>query len=506
MFRLHFLPIAVGSITWMATLAHAELNAQQVWQDIEQQFKDAGYMVAATPFNDGKDLKIRDLQIAQIIPDTETQVIFDIGQMVFEKLSDGRVSIIMPDSYPIYLRREGSDENNFALTLTQYSKDLTVFATEQGDAMSYAYLADYIGFRVKDFEADDFDANTDSLVADLRITDITATMTTQQGEVTARDTAATFGAINFDMSAQAQVNDQFNAEVKFAVNAITYAEQLSLPKGASMMDPDAAMLAGLTYNTVFGAENIRLEVDAQQDADDIALSFGSGPLDTTLSYSSDHIYLQGNANDMQFDLLAPDLPLPVNGTLGKASYNFDIPLSAQPKDQAFGLGMSFTGLGMSDSLWTLFDPQAYLSRDPLGLSFKVIGTGRLGVNLLEMDRMKREPEYIKDGELKSLRLEDFVIEGLGARVMAQGDFTFDNSDLETFDGMPRPQGSGTVVLNGLNDVMSSLLDLGLIDESQMFMARMMVGGFMMPTGDDELTSEFKITPDGEFFANGQRLR
>ncbi len=64
--------------------------------------------------------------------------------------------------------------------------------------------------------------------------------------------------------------------------------------------------------------------------------------------------------------------------------------------------------------------------------------------------------------------------------------------------MPRPQGSGTVVLNGLNDVMSSLLDLGLIDESQMFMARMMVGGFMMPTGDDELTSEFKITPDGEF--------
>ena len=99
-----------------------------------------------------------------------------------------------------------------------------------------------------------------------------------------------------------------------------------------------------------------------------------------------------------------------------------------------------------------------------------------------------------------------MIEGLGARVMAQGDFTFDNSDLETFDGMPRPQGSGTVVLNGLNDVMSSLLDLGLIDESQMFMARMMVGGFMMPTGDDELTSEFKITPDGEFFANGQRLR
>jgi len=38
------------------------------------------------------------------------------------------------------------------------------------------------------------------------------------------------------------------------------------------------------------------------------------------------------------------------------------------------------------------------------------------------------------------------------------------------------------------------------------MGRMMMGAFLTPTGDDELTSDLEVKPDGSLYANGQRLR
>ena len=94
----------------------------------------------------------------------------------------------------------------------------------------------------------------------------------------------------------------------------------------------------------------------------------------------------------------------------------------------------------------------------------------------------------------------------GAEVTGLGGFTFDNSDLETFDGMPRPTGDVTVNIKGANALIDKLVQMGLLPEDQAMMGRMMMGMFARTTGDDELTSKIEINKEGHVIANGQRIQ
>ena len=88
----------------------------------------------------------------------------------------------------------------------------------------------------------------------------------------------------------------------------------------------------------------------------------------------------------------------------------------------------------------------------------------------------------------------------------KGAFTFDNSDLTTFDGMPRPTGALDLRLIGGNALLDKLVAMGLLPEDQALGARMMMGLFGRMEGEDTLTSKIEVTPEGAVLANGQRLR
>jgi len=94
----------------------------------------------------------------------------------------------------------------------------------------------------------------------------------------------------------------------------------------------------------------------------------------------------------------------------------------------------------------------------------------------------------------------------GAELTGLGDFTFDNTDLETFGGMPRPVGEVTMNIKGGNALIDSLVQMGLIPEDQAMMGRMMMGMFARSVGDDELSSKIEINDQGHVIANGQRIQ
>jgi len=110
------------------------------------------------------------------------------------------------------------------------------------------------------------------------------------------------------------------------------------------------------------------------------------------------------------------------------------------------------------------------------------------------------------GELNALTLNNLSLKLGGAALTGLGDFTFDNTDLETFDGMPRPTGELTMNLKGGNALIDSLVKMGLIPEDQAMMGRMMMGMFARSVGDDELSSKIEINDQGHVIANGQRVQ
>ena len=88
-----------------------------------------------------------------------------------------------------------------------------------------------------------------------------------------------------------------------------------------------------------------------------------------------------------------------------------------------------------------------------------------------------------------------------------GAFTFDNTDMTTFAGMPAPDGKLDLKLMGGNGLLDKLVTMGLLSSDDAMGARMMVSMFANAgaEGTDELTStiEFK---DKILYANGQRMQ
>jgi hypothetical protein len=110
------------------------------------------------------------------------------------------------------------------------------------------------------------------------------------------------------------------------------------------------------------------------------------------------------------------------------------------------------------------------------------------------------------GELHALTLNDLTLAIAGAMVQGNGGFTFDNSDMSTIPGFPRPEGQITVNINGANQLFDALVSMGLLPEDQAMMGRMMMGMFARTVGEDQLESVIEINDKGHILANGQRIQ
>ena len=136
------------------------------------------------------------------------------------------------------------------------------------------------------------------------------------------------------------------------------------------------------------------------------------------------------------------------------------------------------------------------------------GKAKLLFDLLDPAQMEAvDRGEAMPGELNAVTLNALTVRAAGAELTGEGAFTFDNSDLETFDGMPAPEGSVDLALSGGNGLLDKLVNMGLLPEEQAMGARMMMGLFAVPgAGEDSLTSKIEVKSDGQILANGQRLK
>ena len=95
----------------------------------------------------------------------------------------------------------------------------------------------------------------------------------------------------------------------------------------------------------------------------------------------------------------------------------------------------------------------------------------------------------------------------GAELTGTGSFTFYNTDIETFGGMPAPSGKLDMKLVGGNGLLDKLVEMGLLTSDDAMGARMMVAMFTNAgaEGADELTSTIEVK-DQVLYANGQRMQ
>ncbi|MBL4811673.1 MAG: DUF2125 domain-containing protein [Rhodobacteraceae bacterium] len=213
----------------------------------------------------------------------------------------------------------------------------------------------------------------------------------------------------------------------------------------------------------------------------------------------DHQFALGSTT---LQAISPELPFPVNVDLGEFEFAFHLPLSAVDAPEDFDANLTIADLSLNEEIWSMFDPTGALPHDTATLIIKLAGKLQWLGDMFSPELMNSDVP----AALHELTLNELTIDMVGVHADGTGAFTFDNSDLETYDGLPRPEGEATFNITGANSLLDKLVEMGLLPGDQVMGVRMMMGMFANSTGDDALTSTITVDAQGRLLANGQQLR
>jgi hypothetical protein len=194
--------------------------------------------------------------------------------------------------------------------------------------------------------------------------------------------------------------------------------------------------------------------------------------------------------------------------MAEAGCNITMPLAQSEEEQDFALGISLRDFAVPEMLWGMIDPAGTLPHDPASVVLSLTGKGKVLFDIFDPEAMEQvEDGDIAPGELNAVTIEQLLVSAAGAKLPGTGDFTFNNEDQVSFDGMPAPSGEANLSLSGANTLIDKLIEMGLMSDEDAMGARMMMGILAVPgEGEDTLNSKIEITEDGKILANGQRLK
>ena len=266
----------------------------------------------------------------------------------------------------------------------------------------------------------------------------------------------------------------------------------------------AALAAGFEFNfdTSYGATLFTVNVvDATGPT---VLSGGVESGQITVGMDSTAFTYQTGSKGLNLAISGPQIPFPeVKLALSESGFGLSMPTTPTEAPAPYSFLAKLVDLTISDEIWGMLDPTGALPHDPASIILDGKGTATLTTNIFAAEAME---SGAPPGDLVSFDLVQLLARVAGAELTGTGAFTFDNTDLETFGGVPAPTGKIDLKVTGANTLMDTLISMGLLSEEDAMGARMMMSMFANPgAGEDEFTSVLEFKDKG-FYANGQRLQ
>ncbi|WP_457645362.1 DUF2125 domain-containing protein, partial [Profundibacter sp.] len=201
-----------------------------------------------------------------------------------------------------------------------------------------------------------------------------------------------------------------------------------------------------------------------------------------------------------------DFPFPIDITMAEAAFNLLMPAGPSDDPKDLNLTVKLVDFNVNDMIWGMADPMGKLPHDPATIVLDIDGKANWFVDIMDPESAQSS-DLDMPGKLKELSLNALQVKVAGADLTGNGAFTFNNDDLETFDGIPAPTGEINLKLVGGNGLLDNLVAMGLLPEDQAMGVRMMTGMFAVAgEGEDTLTSKIEVNGDGSILANGQRIK
>jgi len=492
-----------------ASAAFAELTSADVWADWKSYVAAVGYDVTASEATSGGTLKVTDLRMAMDLSEDgrEGSVRILMPTMTFVEQGDGSVSIELPaqSSIEVKLLPESGETADFTVVFSQ--TDPVMSATGDPGDLSYEYSAPTASLIMAGLKVNGLPVPDDVARFDLSVTDISYAYQTVAGALRQIAQDANIASIVYDI-AFTDPKGEGSVKLGGAMQGIGITGSGELPMDSDSQDMNALLSDGLDFAGEFTSTSGNYELTFNgPDGSGTANSTSEGA-EISFAMSTAGLAYDVLQRNVDFNLLITEFPLPLSVSAAEIGTSIMMPVQKGPDAQDFGLSVALSEFTMSDVIWGLFDPAGQLPRDPATLILDLSGQAKVLFNFLDPAQAEvLETTGVAPGELNALTLNKLELDAAGAQLTGAGEFTFDNSDLLTFDGVPRPLGGVDLKLVGGNGLLDKLVGMGLVPEDQAMGARMMMGLFAVPgETPDTLNSRIEVNEQGHVLANGQRIR
>jgi hypothetical protein len=438
------------------------------------------------------------------ISDAETTVTSELGDLTFTELGDGTVSVGMPATTPLTIRIEPAYGAPATINASVRQEAMQLIVSGTPEAMSYDIEAARYAVAIDSVEGEDADVTVNA--AEIAISDVAGTYAvSSDGALTTIDSALSAGSVNVAVDV-AETGGPGLFLFAGTIDGLDSEGVVSLPEGMTMDASETAFVDGLAVDAGyrFGASSYAFTFAEEGSTAEGSASAESGSMQiamdaTGFSYS-------GGAVSPGVSFTSSDLPFPVEVSLAEYAYGVTVPLAASDSPEAFGLDVLISELAINDAVWSMIDPAGAIDRAPATVSIDISGLVALAYDVLDPAQMPDMMMAGVPGEIYELDINDLTIRAAGVEVLGSGGFTFDNEDLATFGGLPRPEGTAALDITGANGLIDTLVEMGLVPADQVMGARMMMGMFARVTGDDQMRSELEVNAQGHVIVNGQRLQ
>ncbi|MBN8629526.1 MAG: DUF2125 domain-containing protein [Rhodobacterales bacterium] len=491
------------ALVFLATAARADVTPQEVWASWQAMATSAGQeLTVGNTADSGQMVEVTDLVITY-----KDQLGGSMGitldKLTFADNGDGTVTVAMPESYPLQMVFPQSDEGPGSIKLTISQPGAAIVAGGSADETSYQLTAPQTAITLD--EVTDHTGKVLDTKADLTLTEVTGGYKmTKSGDEMGLDSAFAAKTAVLNMSgSESDGSGSGKVAVSFAdVSGATKGNFLGPEMMANMA---TALNAGFTLDTslTFGAVAMDFDItEGNGPTKMVANATGGG---FNIAMSKDRMTYGTSLDGAKFTVSGAEIPFPqLELAFAESAFSVAMPVSKSDSPQDFSYLTKVVDLTVSEEVWGLFDPAATLARDPATLIVDLKGKGFWTKDI--MDPEVRMDGAAPPGELHSLDLTQVLAKAAGAEVSAVGGMTFDNTDLATFEGMPRPDGKVTVNIKGVTKLVDNLIALGFLSEDDAMGFRMGLAMFARPgAGPDELVSEIEFK-DGGLFANGMQMR
>ncbi|MEM9499747.1 MAG: DUF2125 domain-containing protein [Pseudomonadota bacterium] len=500
--RFSCLLSASSTIAILATGAVADLSAEDVWEDWKTYTTGFGYDVTGTEARSGDTLTVTGVTM-RASAEAEEAFEVEIGQIVLQEQSDGSVTIDLPSVIPMQMSAGDESFGTTKISMDYRQEGGDIVASGTSDAINYTYAFDTISVETTGMEINGEAVPPESNSVNVSVNALQGTSQTTLDSLRryvqaleAESVSYTFVASDEETSSTSRVSGQLQ-DVGFNGTG-------SMPlRDIDSSDMDAMLAAGFAADGTFtfGANALTLSVESPEGP--VEGSVVSGDSTISVGMSQDGLKYDILQNAVQVDMTSAQFPAPVNFNIARSTFNFLLPVSPSDTMSDYAFGFAMEGFEASEAIWSMFDPQAQLPRDPATIALDLTGRASLLLDVFDPAAMAGMTPTDSPAKIESLNINSLKVSALGADLSGTGNFTF-NNDTGLF---PQPVGAVDLSLTGGNALIDKLIGAGLLPEDQAMGMRMMMGLLAVPgSAPDTLTSKIEINAQGHVMANGQRIQ